>query len=123
MEVDVLMKNVSHKDMPVIRIVGTAEAHYDITVTDGEGKPAVATRYERMLRGESPLTDHHSSMIDSLKPSQTMQEMFYVNQLYDLSKPGTYAIHVRMTVYARRPGKDAQEIPVSANVVTLTVTD
>jgi hypothetical protein len=123
-EVDVTMKNISHRDITAGRIVGTAEAHYEIEVTDSEGKPAAPTRYERMLRGEPPATDHHSVVIGSLRPGQTMQEHFYANQLFVLDKPGEYAIHVSTTVYAGKTAvKDATKVVVKANVVTLTVTD
>jgi hypothetical protein len=124
MEVDVTMKNISHKDIEVGKVVGTAEANYEIEVTDSEGKPAAPTRYERMLRGEPPATDHHSVVIGSLRPDQTMQELFYANQLFDMKKPGKYTIQVSTTVYVGKTAvKDATKVVVRANIVTLTVTD
>lgn len=124
MEVDVTTKNISHKDIEVGKVVGTAEANYEIEVTDSRGKPAVPTRYERMLRGGPPATDHHSSMIGSLSPGQTMQEHFYANQLFELDKPGKYTIQVSTTVYVGKTAvEDATKVVVKANIVTLTVTD
>jgi hypothetical protein len=124
MEVDVTMTNISHKDIEVSKVVGTAEANYEIEVTDSEGKPAAPTRYERMLRGEPPATDHHSVIISSLKPGQTMQEFFYANQLFDMDKPGKYTIQVSTTVYVGKTAvKDATKVLVKANIVKLTVTD
>lgn len=76
MEVDVTTKNISQEDLEVSKIIGTARANYEIEVTDSESKPGVPTRYERMLRGEPRLIDHHSSMIGSPKPGQTMKEFF-----------------------------------------------
>jgi len=123
-EVDVTTKNISHGGITVGQIVGTSEANYEIEVTDGEGKPVVPTHYERMLRGELPSTDHHSTIIGSLKPGGTMQEHFYASQLFELDKPGQYTIQVSTTLYVGKTAvKDATKVVVNANIVTLTVTD
>jgi hypothetical protein len=98
--VDITKKNISRKDLSIGVIVGSAEVGYDIVAIEAKGNPAVETKYRRMLHGKEPFSDHHSEMLSSLKPGQTVQEHFFANQIYDLGKPGKYTIQVKETVYA-----------------------
>src|ERR1700722_1095006 len=74
LEVDIEMKNVSTQDLQASKIVGTAEADYEIIVTDSAGKSAAETKYGRMLHGKEQAKDHHSWVLVTLKPGETMQE-------------------------------------------------
>jgi hypothetical protein len=120
---NITVKNVSGGAIKYFKTVGTAETGYNIVVTDGEGKSPMETSYGRKLHGKEPFLDHHSEMLVSLNPGETVQEFVYLNNIYDLSQPGKYTVQVKNTTYASDADvKSGIKTDVKSNTVTLTVT-
>jgi hypothetical protein len=96
--------------------VGEPELSYDIDVIDPEGKPAAETSYGRKVHGKEPLTHARISTVVSgkLAPGKTMEEELYVNNAFDLSRPGKYTIQVSQFDFLKK-------VEVKSNKVTVTV--
>jgi hypothetical protein len=71
-----------------------AELNYAIEVTDGNGQPAVRTKYGQDLINPNIL--HTASNLQyPLKPGESIEDLLIVTRIFDLSQPGTYTIQVQ----------------------------
>jgi hypothetical protein len=124
-ELDITKKNISEHDLMCETVVGTAEEDYDVIATDGEGKPAVETKYGRKIHGKEPYKGtSRSSFIRTLKPGEEVQEHLFVNRIYDLSQPGKFTIQVQVPIYANdADAKSHRPTYVKSNAVTVTITN
>jgi hypothetical protein len=95
------------------------ETDYKVEVQDETSKRAPETSYGHKLRtGEDPPGQHTvivgSFVTFEVPPGGTVKNEILVNKLYDLSKPGKYAIRVERL-------DDAGGAPIKSNTITLTV--
>jgi hypothetical protein len=86
-------------------------------VRDDKGNSPPETKYQRVLRGEEPLTEPWVASVAtiSVDPGKTFSDAMIANKFYDLSKPGKYKIQVQRT-------DPASKVVVKSNVITVTVT-
>jgi hypothetical protein len=122
---EITVKNTSDRESYVGAIVGSAEAGYDVTVVDGEGKAAMETSYGRKIHGKEPkgnLTDLHSERVELLKPGETLQEQIHLSEIYDFTHPGKYTVQVSRRIATNDAHGKNVEKTVKSNSVTLTVT-
>ena len=117
--VEVVLTNTSNKEIFVSRDAGfQAEMDYKIEVLDRDGKRPPETRYLRAVRGED--TGHPSMVVTGdygnfpLKPGEATKDTTNLAELFDLSRPGEYVIHVGRI-------DPMSKATVKSNTVTVTV--
>jgi len=115
-ELDVILKNTSHRDISVSEILGGADLNFNIEVRDGQGKLAPETSFGKKLHGKDPnfQGQHGSILAHTLAFGASHETKTFLNKIYVLSEAGTY------TVQASRRDPDANVV-IKSNSVTLTV--
>jgi hypothetical protein len=76
-----------------------AEFSYEITVTDADGKSAPTTEYYRDVKEALFHGGRTSGVgVGTLEPGKSMKDVAILTKLYDLRRPGAYAVQVRTVV-------------------------
>lgn len=114
-ELEVVLKNISQRNINVSEMLGGADLNYDIQVRDSQGKLAQETAFGLKLHGKDPTYQgqHGSIVARTLAPGSTHESKAYLNKMYSLP-PGAYAVQV-----SRRDPATNQV--VNSNTITLTV--
>ncbi|MGO9602233.1 MAG: hypothetical protein ACLQAT_02305 [Candidatus Binataceae bacterium] len=115
-ELDVTLKNTSHRDITVGEILGGSDLNYNIEVRDGQGKLAPETPFGKKLHGKDPnfQGQHGSILAHTLAPGASHETKTFLNKVYVLNEAGTY------TVQASRRDPDSNVV-IKSNSITLTV--
>lgn len=119
--VKISLTNTSNHEIVVSREKGNAlgELDYKVDVRDETGGLARKTKYLRAIQGENTgetTVTVSSPGLFSVQPGKSLEEEdVVVSNLYDLSKPGKYAIQVERT-------DETSKTAVKSNTITITVT-
>lgn len=124
---DVLVRNISDRDVIVYQAPGTgghAEAGSQIEVRDFKGRAQ-----ERLDRTHVSLggVDHAlpkariSRRGVTLKPGEQMKDFAVLSKLFDLSNPGNYKVMARTDVLVLASESGPKLVQVLSNTVTLSV--
>jgi hypothetical protein len=90
---------------------------YEVEVRDSRGQLASETAYKRSLKCGFQVTAGRK-IIRTLKPGESYEDALFVNQLYDLTRPGAYFILV-----SRDIPKELGAGKVESNTATLSITN
>lgn len=105
--------NTSNHEISTARIQNPIGGHFEYDVRDDKGTPVAETESLRQLKAKQSLSFEgrrsFSVYLGKLKPGDTEQELVWVNQFYDMSRPGKYSIQVTKG-------------PVSSNTIIVIVT-
>lgn len=92
---------------------------FQLEVRDSHGQLAPETQTKRDLKcGAGFIVMVGRRILRALKPGDSYEDVMFVNQSYELSRPGDYYIQI-----ARRIPKELGQGTVKSNVVVVTVTD
>ena len=146
-----VFKNTSDHEIPYVRGIGTGvephgEFFTDVEVRDAKGELTPETRYQRLLRGKDDISTKAATRERSasaqatsgppeprptfrgsfagymLKPGESREEDIVVSKLYDLSRPGRYAISAsrRLSELATDPNS---KVVAKSNTLIITITE
>lgn len=117
--IGVTLTNVSRNDISVEHdLSNKGEFFYSVTIQAGNGRAPRKTEYNHALHNEPTSTPMIvvSSLFNALvSPGKTIIEMIDLNDLYDLSEPGTYSIQVERT-------DPLSKTTVHSNKLTIVIT-
>jgi hypothetical protein len=108
----------------ILRNNGSEERHlisvdvkrdYQLEVTDGQGRTQALTKAGEDLRRPQPISI--SKGLITVKPSEQRELEIVVSDLYELTRPGTYAI----TAKRQGPHVDGKSFKLVSNKVTFAV--
>jgi hypothetical protein len=97
-KVQIKLMNVSDQNILIHRSLNPShseESGFLMDVRDGEGKSAVETETQRVLRGEVSEVFITSGGAGWLPPGQSEPYFMIVGDFFDLTKPGEYKIQVQ----------------------------
>jgi hypothetical protein len=120
--VKIVMTNTTDHEINIVRSPGedNGENWNDIEGFDETGKAASETEYYRAFKGKGLYKGHivlrmGSNILFPVKPGEALKDGIIVGNLFDLSKPGKYTVHVQ------RPDRISGNI-IKSNTITITVT-
>jgi len=93
---NVTLTNVSGSDFHIATKASHVDADldYEVTVLDDHGEPARYSDYGKKVHGKN--SDRSGSIIARvIKPGRALQESADLSRIFDLSKPGNYAVSVK----------------------------
>jgi hypothetical protein len=102
---------------------------FNIKVWREDGRPVNFTKEGRFLHGQQSGKDIQedenwwdrskgNGHMAGLNPGEQLEEQVLVNQIYDMSTPGTYLMQIQGSVPPFPPG-----FPVKSNMIAVTVTN
>jgi hypothetical protein len=89
---------------------------YPVQVRDETGNLAPETDYQRHLKCNARFTESRNILV-VLKPQESRQDEIIINQLFDLSVPGTYSVQASRTI-----PKELGPEPIKSNTITISIT-
>lgn len=117
--IGVTLTNVSKNDISVEHdISNKGEFFYSVTIQAASGKAPRKTDYNHALSGEptsTPTIITTSPIPAVVTPGKTIVEIIVLNDLYDLSEPGTYSVQVERT-------DPLSKTTVQSNKLTIVIT-
>jgi len=111
--VHVTLTNTSDREITIFDT--NRDCDYQAEVVDEAGQPAIETEYRRTLKCEGPSVISRNVLI-TLKPGETREDELVISDLYDMRRPGHYAVHV-----SRKIPKDLGQGTARSNGITIVV--
>jgi hypothetical protein len=114
-ELKLTLKNTSTREISIRDTNRWCD--YGLEVRGGGGQPAPETPYKLQLDCGFHVTIGRR-VIKILRPGESYDDAMFVNQIYNLSRPGKYTIQA-----SREIPKEIGQGTVKSNIVTVTVTE
>jgi hypothetical protein len=122
-EVRIQVSWKNNSDQPIFYApeIPTADTSYKVYVEDDKGNPAPETSLGRRVRtgtdefGHTTIRVFKTAPGRTIAPGESVSEEIVLNKLYDLSKPGRYAVRLN--------GRDDPDGSSPSNTLTITLTD
>ena len=113
---DLTLTNTSDAEITIVDI--DRRCDYSLEVHDGQGQPVPETAYKRELKCTPWPPVAGRRIIRTLKPHESFNDLMYVNQAYEVNRPGDYFIQAM-----REIPKELGKGTVKSNQAIITVSE
>ena len=115
-QVKLTLTNTSDGQITIVDIDRWCD--YSLEVRDGQGQPVPETAYKRELKCTPWPPVAGRRIIRTLKPHESFNDLMYVNQAYEVNRPGDYFIQAM-----REIPKELGKGTVKSNQAIITVSE
>jgi hypothetical protein len=112
-KVDITLTNTTNHEMALFH--RNQACDYGVEVLRSHGQPANDTEQKRRLKCGDAVAGKFITV--TLKPGESHKDVIFVNKLYDMNRPDTYALQLTREI-PRNLGKGQ----VKSNIIIVTVT-
>lgn len=116
-EVTITLKNISTNDIEVVRRNGEPFADYSFSLSQVSASKAQSNVLKAHARNNfNPPILKFSERVDTLSPGGSIEDIVDLSEYFNLSKIGTYKLHVTRTF-----APETNIPPVTSNIISLQV--
>ena len=103
---------------------GEAEDYNGISMCDADGKPLPRIDGHKVVRSDGTVVLHRSTVSlrpVALAPGEQFHDYTTLSRLFDLTKPGTYAVTVKQDIRLDHATPEPSRVTATSNTITVTV--